>query len=116
MNKLQRSNTLALTFLKSLGIRKPTATQTQMTEKFLTTAMIQEQLYFDLKLTAKEQACLLLAAKGYTNEETAHVLMIKKSTVNTHRINICKKLQCNNITQAVVTGIRFGKIIFDHNF
>lgn len=110
MDKLHNANQLAAKFLRFLGKRKPTQDQLKLTEKLLLTAVVQEHLYFDERLTEREQECLLLAAKGYTTKETARILKIKKSTVETHRVSIFKKLVCNNIGQAVLEGIRFGYI------
>lgn len=110
MDKLNNANELAVKFLKFLGKRKPTQEQLKVTKKLLLTAVVQEHLYFDERLTQREKECLLLAAKGYTTEETARILNIKKSTVETHRLSIYRKLVCNNIGQAVLEGMRFGSI------
>lgn len=110
MNKLHSANELAVKFLNFLGKRKPTQEQVQITEKLLLTAVVQEQLYFEECLTRREQECLLLAAKGYTTKETARILNLKKSTVESHRLSILKKLVCNNIGQAVLEGMRFGYV------
>jgi DNA-binding CsgD family transcriptional regulator len=110
MDKSHHVNDLAVKFLKFLGKRKPTQQHIEITKKLLLTAVIQEHLYFDEKLTKREKECLLLAAKGYSTEETANILEITLSTVESHRLSIFKKLQCNNIGQAVLEGIRFGHI------
>lgn len=60
------------------------------------------------ELTERERSCLLLAASGKTSNETANLLGIKASTVETYRKNIKEKLACNTIAQAVFEGLRCG--------
>lgn len=107
MNKLAHVNDLTVKFLKFLGKRKPTQKHINVTQKLLFTAVIQKHLYSDDRLTQREQN---LAAKGYTTDETARILSIKKSMVETHRLSVFKKLSCRNIGQAVFEGIRFGQV------
>lgn len=60
------------------------------------------------QLTERELSCLFLAAKGLTTNETAELLGIKSSTVETYRRKIKYKLACNTMAQAVFEGIRWG--------
>lgn len=108
MDKSQPKNELAVKFLKALGKRKPKQKHLELTEKLLFSAVVREQLYFDKQLTKQEANCLLLAAKGLTTNEIAGILEVKKSTVETHRISILRKLSCTTITQAVFEAMRFG--------
>ena len=62
------------------------------------------------ELTDRETSCLVLAAKGMTSEETANLLGVKSSTVETYRRNIKQKLSCNTLAQAVFEGLRLGYI------
>jgi DNA-binding CsgD family transcriptional regulator len=59
-------------------------------------------------LSEREKSCLLLAANGMTTEQTAELLGIKASTVETHRKGIKKKLASNSMAQAVYQGIKYG--------
>jgi DNA-binding CsgD family transcriptional regulator len=56
-------------------------------------------------LTPQENHCLLAAAHGKTSSETAILLGIKASTVETHRKSIKQKLGCSTIAQAVFIGL-----------
>lgn len=110
------TNDLAVKFLKLLGKRNPSQQHIKLTEKLFSTAVVNTHLILSARLTEREQNCLLLAAKGYTTEETAQVLNIKPSTVETHRLSILNKLSCSNMSQAVFEGIRMGKIQQESNY
>jgi DNA-binding NarL/FixJ family response regulator len=45
------------------------------------------------RLTRQEHAILALVARGTTSKEIAHELGIAQKTVDTHRSNICRKLE-----------------------
>jgi DNA-binding CsgD family transcriptional regulator len=60
------------------------------------------------QLTEREICCLLLAANGMTTGQTAELLGIRPSTVETHRKGIKKKLASNSMAQAVYQGIKYG--------
>ncbi len=62
------------------------------------------------KLTAREIECLYLAANGKSSEETAKLLHIGKTTVDTYRNEVKRKLNAINITHAVFEAIKFGYI------
>jgi DNA-binding NarL/FixJ family response regulator len=97
--------------LLSLGSNKPTDTQIKTTERLLLQSSLNHQMYFHQKLTNKEIFCLVLAAKGHTMNETAQVLNVKFTTVQTWYKKIKKKLNCRSMTQAVFEGIRFGYLL-----
>lgn len=61
-----------------------------------------------IELTEREISCLVLAANGMTTEETADLLGIKASTVETYRKGIKRKLASNSMAQAVYQGMKFG--------
>jgi DNA-binding CsgD family transcriptional regulator len=69
---------------------------------------IERKLFFDNQLTQQEINCLLLVAKGKTAKETAKLLNVQVSTVQTHHKSIKHKLSCTTIAQAVFEGIRYG--------
>lgn len=66
-------------------------------------------------LTEREIECLYWAANGKSSEETAVILQIKSSTVDDYRMQIKKKLNCNNLVQAVYEAVKQGYIgAFNH--
>ncbi len=59
-------------------------------------------------LTAREQEILGLIAAGMTNPQIAAQLVIGSGTVKTHTLNIYRKLEVANRTQAIVRAQEFG--------
>jgi predicted ATPase/DNA-binding CsgD family transcriptional regulator len=59
-------------------------------------------------LTAREREILLLMAAGKTNPEIAAELIIGAGTVKTHTLNIYRKLEVANRTQAIVRAQERG--------
>jgi len=64
---------------------------------------------FDI-LHPRELEILDLAAKGMSNKEIANTLVISERTVQTHLVNIFRKLGANSRTQAVLYALREGWI------
>lgn len=64
-------------------------------------------------LTQRELEVLQLAAKGLSNKEIAHRLVISEKTVKNHTSNIFSKLQVNDRTQAILYGLRKGLITLE---
>lgn len=62
-------------------------------------------------LTARELEILCLIAEGKTNKEVAELLSVSLHTVQTHRLNLMKKLGVHNRTELVRYAIREGLII-----
>ena len=60
------------------------------------------------RLYPRELQVLELAAKGKGNKEIADDLTISERTVQTHLVNIFKKLGVNSRTQAVIYGLKEG--------
>lgn len=104
----QTINYLAIELLDLFGNDDPTQQQIDLAESMLSKVAIEQRLLFNRKLTKREIACLLLAAMGKTSLETAKLLNIKKSTVETYRSEIRRKLKCSNLTHAVFKGMRYG--------
>jgi len=63
------------------------------------------------ELTEREFELLCLIAEGKTNKEIANMLGISVNTVQTHRLNLMKKLDVHDSTQLVRYAIRRGLII-----
>ncbi len=64
---------------------------------------------FDM-LHPRELEIIELAAKGMSNKEIANILVISERTVQTHLVNIFRKLGANSRTQAVLHALREGWI------
>ena len=60
--------------------------------------------------TAREIECLCYAAYGKSSEETAQILGISKMTVEGYRNDVKRKLNAENITQAVFEAVKHGYI------
>lgn len=63
-----------------------------------------------LKLTSREIEILKLVAEGYTNKEIGDQLFISHRTVDTHRTNLMKKLEVNNVAGLIGYAIKNGII------
>lgn len=64
----------------------------------------------ELLLTARELEILKLIADGLTNEDIALALSLSRSTVNTHRKNILRKLQLKNTALLIRWACKQGLI------
>jgi DNA-binding NarL/FixJ family response regulator len=61
-------------------------------------------------LTASEQLVLHEIAKGKTTKEIAFERNLSFHTINTHRKNIFRKLEVNNVHEAIKYALRTGII------
>ncbi len=59
-------------------------------------------------LTAREREILGLMAAGMTNPQIAAQLIIGAGTVKTHTLNIYRKLEVANRTQAILCAQKLG--------
>lgn len=64
-------------------------------------------------LQTRETVVLKLAAQGMSNKEIARELSISERTVQTHLLNVFRKLGVNSRTQAVLYALRKGWITLD---
>ncbi|MCF8368916.1 MAG: response regulator transcription factor [Bacteroidales bacterium] len=62
------------------------------------------------ELTSREIEILTLIAEGYSNKEIGDKLFISHRTVDTHRTNLMKKLEVNNIAGLIRFAIKQGFI------
>ena len=62
------------------------------------------------KLSVREQEILHLIAEGHDTTAIAETLYISPHTVKTHKKNILRKSNCNNIIEVLVQCIRQGAI------
>lgn len=97
-----------LQLLEKLGNKKPTDMQIELAASLLLRDSIEQQLFFDQKLTPREMGCLLLVAKGKTVKESAKLMNVKASTVRTWRNKILSKLGSRSMAQAIFKGIHYG--------
>jgi DNA-binding NarL/FixJ family response regulator len=65
------------------------------------------------QLTEREMQVLKLAAKGMTNQEIAHELVIGVRTVQVHLSNVFNKIGVGSRTEAVVHALREGWITLE---
>ncbi len=61
-----------------------------------------------VELTNREIEILKLIADGYTNKEIGVKLFISHRTVDSHRTNLMKKLEVNNVAGLINYAIRHG--------
>ncbi|HEX6594995.1 MAG TPA: response regulator transcription factor [Bacillota bacterium] len=59
-----------------------------------------------MPLSNREYDILKLLADGKTNKEIANILAIKQATVKRHMVNMMKKMNVHNRTEAVIKAIR----------
>jgi DNA-binding CsgD family transcriptional regulator len=102
------AHNLVLNLLAELGNPNPTSQQIQLVKHLLLTTYRKEGILFHNKLSDSEKSCLLLAAKGKTIQQTAHLLSIKNSTVTTLRKRALNKLGCRSMAHAVFVGLQYG--------
>ncbi|WP_137495413.1 response regulator transcription factor, partial [Escherichia coli] len=56
----------------------------------------------------RESEILQLIADGKTNKEIANFLQLSRKTVETHRLNIMKKLDVHSGIELIKTALRMG--------
>ena len=67
----------------------------------------------DQELHPRELQVLDLAAQGKGNKEIGNQLSISERTVQTHLVNIFRKLQVNSRTEAIIRALKEGWLILD---
>ncbi|GEM_PF-1219954 len=112
MNQTKRMylNFLSIELLEKAGNNQPTQEQIDLVESVLEKIPFFQHLSFNKKLSPREVSCLYWAAMGKTSSETAEILNIQQTTIEQHRQEIKKKLECKSIAEAVFKGIQFGYI------
>lgn len=64
-----------------------------------------------IKLTNREIEIIKLIAEGYTNKEIGEKLFISHRTVDTHRTNLMRKLEVNNVAGLISYAIKKGIVV-----
>jgi DNA-binding NarL/FixJ family response regulator len=59
-----------------------------------------------LRLTSRQREIVQLLAEGKSSKEVATVLAISVKTVETHRVNIMRRLDCHSVTELVRYAVR----------
>jgi len=67
----------------------------------------------DQELHPREMQVLNLAARGSGNKEIGHQLSISERTVQTHLVNIFRKLQVSSRTEAIIHALKEGWLVLD---
>jgi two-component system response regulator NreC len=62
------------------------------------------------KLTPKENEVLQLISKGLTTKEIAVKLFVSSRTIETHRLNMMKKLSVKNSAELISTAMKLNLI------
>ena len=64
-----------------------------------------------LQITGREREVVQLLAEGKGTKEVATMLNVSVKTVETHRTNIMRKLDCHSVTELVryAVGVRLGQ-------
>jgi DNA-binding NarL/FixJ family response regulator len=57
-------------------------------------------------LTKREIIILQLVGKGLSSKDIAELLRLSKETINTHRKQICRKLQLHSTAELIVYAIK----------
>jgi len=66
------------------------------------------------ELHPRELEVLNLAARGKGNKEIGNRLSISERTVQTHLVNIFRKLQVNSRTEAIIQALKEGWLVLDN--
>ena len=64
----------------------------------------------DSRLTPRQREIIQLLAEGKTSKEAATLLGISAKTLETHRANIMRRLDCHSVGQLVRYAVRNGII------
>ncbi len=94
--------------LLKLGNKSPSHKQIKLAETLFLQTNITKELNFNHQLSSREVCCLLLASLGKRVKETATILEVMPSTVETWHKNIKYKLESETMAQAVYKGITYG--------
>ncbi len=75
------------------------------------TQMEKDSLAKGINLTTREVEIIKLIAEGFTNKEIGQKLFISHRTVDTHRTNLMKKLEVNNVAGLISYAIKKGIVV-----
>ncbi|HDL6960616.1 TPA: response regulator transcription factor [Yersinia enterocolitica] len=75
---------------------------------FIENKKLEERCVPQPQLTTREKQVLQLIADGMTNKEMARQLIISNKTIESHRLNLMKKLNVHNGIELLKTALRMG--------
>jgi DNA-binding NarL/FixJ family response regulator len=81
---------------------------TEVTLSLLKTGAADHKKGTRIHLTDRESEILTLIAEGFTNKEIGDQLFISHRTVDTHRTNLMKKLEVNNLAGLISFALKNG--------
>jgi FixJ family two-component response regulator len=87
--------------LKPIDFEDLKETCSRIIDKISANPNIEKQIGLLDFLTPKEKRVLNLLTLGKTSEEVSNLLFVSKHTVNTHRSNILKKMDCSSLIQVI---------------
>ena len=108
MSQHQQPNLLAMHIIENVRKFKRAKDQVNVARLIISNVFTNNDITFSKTLTYKEKLCLFWAAHGKTAKETASLMSIKFTTVDSHRKEIKRKLKSKNMAHAVFKGILCG--------
>jgi DNA-binding CsgD family transcriptional regulator len=97
-------------YLAYLGNYNPNKTQLTEMMDLLSHVWLRHLVTLDTRLTDIERQCLYLFSQGKTVLQVAEFCSISERQTQRYKANILRELDCENMAQAVVLGIRYGEI------
>ena len=97
-------------YLAYLGNYSPNKTQLTEMMDLLSHVWLRNLVTLDTRLTDIEKQCLYLFSQGKTVLQVAEFCSLSERQMHRYKENILRELNCQNMTQAVVLGIRYGEI------
>ena len=61
----------------------------------------------EIQISKREKEIINLIVQGYSSKIIADILKISINTVNTHRQNLLKKMDCNNTAELIASCKKF---------
>ncbi|GAB4159811.1 MAG: hypothetical protein Tsb0033_14870 [Winogradskyella sp.] len=104
-------------FIEVLENTKPICENPEIISALTNSLKLQSKnsLYSRSQITEREKQVVLLIGQGLSNKEIAHKLNLSRSTVETHRKNIRKKLKIKGKDGLIVFALIY-KLQHLHNF
>ena len=97
-------------YLAYLGNYNPNKTQLTEMMDLLSHVWLRNLVTLDTRLTDIEKQCLYLFSQGKTVLQVDEFCSLSERQMHRYKENILRELNCQNMTQAVVLGIRYGEI------
>ncbi len=72
---------------------------------------VNKNIFSKGELTKREKQTLKLISEGHRNSDIAEKLSISLKTVETHRLNLMKKLDVHNVAELIMRSRRLGLVL-----